>query len=223
MDVVYASIYRDLYRNHWWWRVRERILLSTIEQLVRVSPARILDVGCGDGLFFNALQRFGDVMGIEADETTLDEQNPWSERIVIGELDESFVPPAPFDLILLLDVIEHVPNVQRLLRNAGRLLAGDGRLLVTVPAFQWLWTAHDELNHHVRRYNAGDLRRTIEEAGLVVVQTRYLFQSLVLPKLAVRMTEVLQLHGPTLPQIPGQTVNAALQSWFWAEHKLAWW
>src|SRR4029079_6109803 len=110
MEAEYVALYRDLYRNHWWWRVRERILLSTIERLIEVPPVRILDVGCGDGLFFDALQRFGDVTGIEADETTLGERNPWADRIVVGELDESFVPRDAFDLVLMLDVIEHVSD-----------------------------------------------------------------------------------------------------------------
>jgi 2-polyprenyl-3-methyl-5-hydroxy-6-metoxy-1,4-benzoquinol methylase len=223
MDAEYASMYGELYRNHWWWRVRERILLDTIEAVVRVRPVRILDVGCGDGLFFDVLQRFGDVTGIETDPTTLGKQNQWADRIVIGEFDESFTPPDPFDVILMLDVIEHVPNADRLLRNAARVLTPNGHLLVTVPAFQWLWTSHDEVNHHVKRYAAADLRRTLEDAGLTVLQTRYLFQSLVLPKLAVRMAEALELRRTRLPRIPRPPVSAALQFWFWTEHRVAGW
>jgi SAM-dependent methyltransferase len=223
MDVEYASVYRELYRNHWWWRVRERILLSTIERLVTVTPIRILDVGCGDGLFFDALQRFGEVTGIEADAATFGEKNPWADRIIIGELDESFVPSHRFDLILLLDVIEHVPNARNLLRNAARLLKPTGRVLVTVPAFQWLWTRHDKLNHHVKRYTASDVRILLRAADLAPVETTYLFQSLILPKIAVRLAESLGIGGQGLPQVPSPTVNTALQAWFWTEYRILSW
>jgi len=223
MEAEYVALYRDLYRNHWWWRVRERILLSTIEHLIAVPPVRILDVGCGDGLFFDALQRFGDVTGIEADETTLGERNPWADRIVVGELDESFAPREPFDLVLMLDVIEHVSDAQSLLRNAARVMKPGGRLLITVPALQWLWTAHDDMNHHVKRYTAGNLRRALQNAGLAVVEMRYLFQSLVLPKFAVRLSEMVQPRRPQLPHVPGPTVSAAIQSWCWTEYKVWGW
>ena len=61
----------------------------------------------------------------------------------------------PFDVILALDVVEHVRNPDIMLRQAARLLARDGRMLITTPAFDWLWTSHDRLNHHVKRYTAG--------------------------------------------------------------------
>src|SRR5690349_11228418 len=99
MDPQYAAIYPQLYRNHWWWRVRERILIATIRKAVTGSRIRILDVGCGDGLFFDALQQFGDVTGIESDLVTSTTGNRWADRIVCGQLDESYIPTAPFDLI----------------------------------------------------------------------------------------------------------------------------
>jgi 2-polyprenyl-3-methyl-5-hydroxy-6-metoxy-1,4-benzoquinol methylase len=220
MDARYAAIYPSLYRNHWWWRVRERMLVETLHELVATPPVRILDVGCGGGLFFNTLQQFGDVTGIEADASSVEASNPWKDRIICGELDESYLPSAPFDLILMFDVLEHVSNAGQLLRNAARILAQGGRIVVTVPAFQWLWTEHDDMNHHVKRYTAQDLRSVLSQSGLVVFETRYLFQSLILPKLAVRMTEVFRSRRPDVPTIPGRLLSAALQKWFWTEHKV---
>ena len=73
MDSVYAAAYPELYRKHWWWRVREEILLETVARLLAgQSRARILDVGCGAGLFFDALDRFGHVEGIESDRSAID-------------------------------------------------------------------------------------------------------------------------------------------------------
>ena len=65
-----------------------------------------------------------------------------------------FDPDEPFDTILMLDVLEHVPNPEQMLGSAKRVLAPDGRIVITVPAFECLWTSHDDLNHHLRRYTA---------------------------------------------------------------------
>jgi 2-polyprenyl-3-methyl-5-hydroxy-6-metoxy-1,4-benzoquinol methylase len=219
MDVRYSAVYPDLYRYHWWWRVRERMLISTLRQVAPPPPASILDVGCGGGLFFGELQQFGQVTGIEADPASVGQDNPWAHSIVRGELDDSYIPPAPFDLILMLDVLEHVPNVPKILANVARILAVDGRVVVTVPAFEWLWTSHDDMNHHVKRYTADDVRSTLQASGLAVFETRYLFQSLVLPKLAVRLSEATGLRRPDVPGIPGPAVSAVLQRWFWAEYR----
>jgi SAM-dependent methyltransferase len=169
--------------------------------------------------FFGELQEFGDVSGIEADPMSIGQDNQWAHRIVCGELDESYIPPAPFDLILMLDVLEHVANVGKILANAGRILAVDGRVVVTVPAFERLWTSHDDMNHHVKRYTADDLRSTLQASGLAVFETRYLFQSLVFPKLAVRLSEATGLRRPDVPRISGPAVSAVLQRWFWAEYR----
>ena len=222
MDPQYAAAYPALYRHHWWWRVRERILLEKIRRILRrVRNPRILDVGCGRGCFFDALQPFGHVEGIESDLPAVEHSGRWRDRIVVGELDDSYRPTAPFDLILLLDVLEHVRDPDQLLLQAARHLTTAGRILVTVPAFQWLWTAHDDLNHHVARYTADELRRVFDRANLVAVEAGYMFQSLVLAKLLVRGREALTSRVARVPTIPPATLNSAIQAWFTVEYALA--
>jgi len=223
MDAEYAAAYARLYREHWWWRVREDILLRKIRHILgrRPSPARILDVGCGAGLFFDALERLGHVEGIESDRLSVEQAGRWRSRIHVGELDDSFEPDVSFDLILLLDVVEHVDRPDRLLRRAARLLGPAGRILVTVPAFNWLWTSHDELNHHVGRYTANQVRDLMNEAGLTAIETSYLFQSLLLPKLLVRAKEALTAPAARVPHVPPRPVNIALRAWYRWEHRLA--
>ncbi len=188
-----------------------------------VGRVRILDVGCGAGLFFDALQQFGHVEGIESDRSAVETSGRWRSRIVTGELDESYEARAPFDLVLLLDVLEHSHDPDLMLRRAGEILTPGGRVLVTVPAFNWLWTAHDDMNHHVRRYTARDIRMAIQRAGLVTAETRYLFQSLVVPKLLVRAREALTSRPARVPGIPPAALNRAVQMWFRAEYPLAGW
>jgi SAM-dependent methyltransferase len=224
MDAQYAAAYSDLYRRHWWWRVREDILLRKIRRILpAVSRPRILDVGCGPALFFDALEQFGHVEGIESDPAAVERSGRWRRHVFLGELNEAYKPDAPFDLILMLDVIEHVADPERLLRRAGELLTPRGCVLVTVPAFNWLWTGHDDVNHHLRRYTSMNMRRTIGRAGLVTLETGYMFQSLVVPKVLVRLREAL-IPGPArVPRIPPAAINSAVQTWFRAEYSVAGW
>jgi trans-aconitate methyltransferase len=224
MDSVYAAAYPDLYKNHWWWRVREEILLDTITPLVKNIPrARILDVGCGAGLFFDALQRFGQVEGIESDPVAVQSAGRWRNSIHQGELNDSFKPREPYHLILLLDVLEHLSEPVEVLRQAASHLQAGGKVLITVPAFNWLWTKHDEVNHHVRRYSAAEMRRTVAAAGLSPDRSRYLFPSLVLPKALVRVREKFMGDSATVPHVPSQPVNSAVQKVLRAEYAFTSW
>ena len=224
MEEAYTAAYADLYRRHWWWRVREDILLDRIRDLAgaRTRDVRILDVGCGAGLFFDALERFGHVEGVESDPIAVEQSGRWRSRIHLGQLD-TYTPSAPFDVILALDVIEHVLNPHLMLQQAAKFLVRDGRMLITTPAFNWLWTSHDRLNHHVKRYTASEMRDLLRKAGLEPIDTRYLFQSLVAPKLLVRLAETLMPSPPSVPRVPPRALNHALETWFRAEHAVAGW
>jgi SAM-dependent methyltransferase len=211
VDERYVRRYKELYERHWWWRAREDLLLETIP---RIAPARrpleILDVGCGDGLFFEKLSRFGAVSGIETDPAAVTPGSRWAGRIHIGPFDESFAPEVRFDLILLLDVLEHLPDPVAALRRALALLRPGGRLLVTVPAFRLLWTRHDDLNRHRDRYRKPALRREAEQAGAEVLSMRYVFAWVAPAKLLQRAVERLWPAAPAPPSLPGGVVNAML-------------
>ena len=223
MDADYAVAYARLYREHWWWRVREQILIGKIQDTLkgRASPARILDVGCGAGVLFEALEPFGEVEGIESDRLAIEQSGRWRARIHHGELDDTFNGRQPFDLILLLDVLEHLHHPDQVLRRATGLLSPGGCILATVPAFNWLWTSHDEINHHLKRYTASEVRALMQDAGLTILETQYLFQSLVLPKLLIRAKEVLTASGSGIPRIPSPRLNTLLQMWYRTEHAMA--
>ena len=222
MESTYAEAYVDLYRRHWWWRVREGILLTRIRELARdrIPNARILDIGCGAGVFFDALEPFGHVEGVESDRASVERSGRWRSRIHVGEL-ASFKAERPFDVILALDVVEHLRDPNVLLRQAASLLAPGGRIVITTPAFGWLWTSHDRLNLHVKRYTAGELEDLVRSVGLIPVSTQYLFQSLIVPKLLVRAMEALRNSPPSVPHVPAPVFNRALEKWFRAENAIA--
>ncbi len=211
MNPEYAAAYRDLYERHWWWRAREEMLVREIEG---VRPARgwgnILDVGCGDGLFFGQLARFGEVWGVESDESLIPPDSPHRARIHLGPFDASFNPGRRFGLILMLDVLEHLPDPAGALAQTRRLLEPEGRLLITVPAFPVLWTHHDDLNHHFVRYRKDTLGTVAEQAGLRVLSSRYCFHWLFPVKLLVRGVERVSRKNPGPAAVPPARLNRLL-------------
>jgi len=207
MDPEYGASYRDLYERHWWWRAREKAILDVLE---RSSPPAgfgpILDVGCGDGLLFEQLGRFGVPQGIEADAALVSDFARARGRIRIGRFDHGFETDTHFGLILMLDVIEHLDD-EAALRRAAELLEPNGLLLITVPAFSVLWTAHDDFNRHLRRYTVRSLSRAVESAGLEVRRARYLFQWLFPLKLLVRAKERFTAREPQMAAVPPTPLN----------------
>ena len=211
MDPSYGAQYAELYRRHWWWRAREESILEVIASLRSGRGAgRFLDVGCGDALLFNRLLPFGTVEGVEPDQALVSEESRRRFRIHLGQFDHTYQFQEPFDVILFLDVLEHLDDPVAAVRRAIDCLTPGGTILVTVPAYRWLWTSHDELNHHRTRYSPTDLRRLVLAAGGHVVELRHLFHWLVLPKLMLRIFERCIDRLPELPRVPPSVVNAAL-------------
>ncbi len=212
MDPAYGAKYEDLYRRHWWWRAREAAVLL---ELRRLRPGggfpRILDVGCGNGLFFDRLNELGHVEGVEPELALLDPHGPWRHAIHAVPFDEAFRPDQRFDAILMLDVLEHLDDPAGALHHAVELLAPGGVIVCTVPAFQWLWTSHDVLNHHRRRYNRREFREVARQAGMTITRERFLFQWLVPAKLALRLLERLRKSPPRPPTVPPEPFNSALR------------
>lgn len=128
-----------------------------------------------------------------------------------------------YDLVALLDVLEHVDDDVGSLRSLGTRLNDDGRLILTVPAVPWLWSRHDELHHHKRRYTPQTLERAVREAGLSVKKMGY-FNSLLFP-VAVGQRGVHRLfkRDAALDRRPAPVINALLRSIFAAERFILPW
>jgi SAM-dependent methyltransferase len=164
--------------RHWWYRGRRRVLERVVCDLHLPAGARILDAGCGSGRNMVEFGRHGVVTGIELSATSVClARERHAGEVVEGSVLEMPFAEDTFDLATSLDVIEHLEDDLLALRELRRVVAPGGALLVTVPAYQWLWSGHDEINH---RYTRRSLQRTGEQAGWRQVRTTY-FNSLLLP------------------------------------------
>jgi 2-polyprenyl-3-methyl-5-hydroxy-6-metoxy-1,4-benzoquinol methylase len=222
MNPAYLTQYRQLYERHWWWRARERFVLEAIARWHQAKTGdHVLDIGCGDGLFFDRLALFGMVEGVEVEADAVSPSNPHAARIHMRPFDDTFQPGRSYSLITMLDVLEHLDDPRAALLHAASLLAPGGTLVVTVPAFRALWTRHDDLNHHRTRYTRSTLLPLFAAAEMEVLHSRYLFQWAACAKLVVRMKEALIRGEPRPPQIGAAWINQFLLGLTLAEERLA--
>ncbi|MGE5141315.1 MAG: class I SAM-dependent methyltransferase [Rudaea sp.] len=162
--------------EHWWFATRTWAIEKFLGALPRSGGLDILDIGCGAGNMIHHLSRYGRVKGIEVDArpVRMAQQRGYDVRQADATQRIPFADGS-FDLVTALDVIEHVDQDHRILEEAYRVLRPGGCVLVTTPAFQWLWSDNDELNAHKRRYTAGQLAGGMQAAGLQVKRISYNF------------------------------------------------
>jgi SAM-dependent methyltransferase len=181
MDRDYELQTHQAEDRHWWYRGRRTVIERVLEDLALPPDARILDAGCGSGRNMIELAHHGAVTGVELSQTSVDlARARGAGEVIAGSVLEMPFADASFDLAVSLDVIEHLEDDLAALRELRRTVAPGGTLLVTVPAYQWLWSGHDEINHHHRRYTRRSMRAVAEQAGWQQVRTTY-FNSLLLP------------------------------------------
>jgi SAM-dependent methyltransferase len=181
MDRDYERQTHEAEDRHWWYRGRRKVLDGVLAGLGLPASARVLDAGCGSGRNMVELVHLGEVTGVElSDASVALARERGVGEVVAGSVLEMPFADDSFDLAVSLDVIEHLEDDLGAMRELRRTVAPGGALLVTVPAYQWLWSGHDEINHHHRRYTRRTLQRVAEQAGWKQARTTY-FNSLLLP------------------------------------------
>jgi SAM-dependent methyltransferase len=217
MDPSLYHRFFEVEDRHWWFVARQRIVLDLIRRSLGPANGRAaLDVGCGTGAFLKELSSDWNAWGTDTSELAIEyAKRRGLTQLASGTLNEFRPPVKAFDLITALDVIEHIEDDVTVLRQMGDQLSADGAIIITVPAHPWLWSSHDEINHHFRRYTRRTLRRAIEAAGLRV---EYLspFNTLLFPLALVqraiaRLTRQLLDDGLT---VPAPWLNGTLRSIF---------
>ncbi len=209
--------------THWWYRARREILAAYLTREAHLPPgARILEIGCGTGHNLAMLRGFGTVEAIEIDPLA---REIASERLgrPVGAAPLPGLPGVPrgaFDLIAVLDVVEHIEDDVAALAAMRACLAPGGKLLITVPAHPWMWSAHDVVNHHYRRYTKASLDTAIRAAGLRPAKRGY-FNSLLFPlAAAARVAGRLMGRDDSDDSPPPPAVNALFEGIFRLERHL---
>jgi SAM-dependent methyltransferase len=215
MDRNYEQQTHRVEDSHWWYRGRRTVIERVIDGMRLPARARILDAGCGSGRNMVELARQGTVTGVEVSRPSAE----IARARAVGEVIEGSILEMPFsaesfDLAVSLDVIEHLEDDVAALRELRRVVVPGGRLLVTVPAYQWLWSGHDEINHHHRRYTRRSLLAAAQQGGWECQRTTY-FNSLLLP-VAILLRALDPLSSKTTESsldlwIPPEPANWLLQ------------
>ena len=187
-DELQAMLAGD--ERHWWYRGRRRVLRAQLDRLQIPPGARLLDAGCGSGRTLDELARFGRASGVDTSPEAVAAARRRGHRDVrVARVEDLPFPDGAFDLVTCLDVIEHTPDDRATLAELRRVTRPGGLLVVTVPAYQALWSWHDVVNRHFRRYDSASLRVAARAAGWDVVRDTHFNSVLLAPAAAVRLAQ----------------------------------
>ena len=220
--IVYEKM-AELDQQHWWYRARRQVLAALIRRKAR-PPAggRLLEIGCGTGHNLEMLSEFGQLDALELDDTA---RAVAEKRLGRPVMDSPLpelrgVPQRTYDLVAALDVIEHIDDDEASIASIATLLKPGGKVVMTVPAHEWMWSAHDVVSHHKRRYSKRSLKKLIEGSPLRLEAMGYL-NSLLLPAaIAERLASKARGKQDADLWLPPRPVNAMLEMLFASERHL---
>lgn len=176
---------------YWWHRARQTIVTRLLDRYAEGPRGRVLDVGCGAGATSVVAARGGQLLGVDLGAEAVAAAR--GRGLEVAQMDATALGTreGAFDLVIALDMLEHVPNDAGAARELLRSLRPGGSLLVTVPAYQWLWSSHDVALGHQRRYTRGHLERLLASQGFEVRVCSYVMTSVLPAAVAVRLFERL--------------------------------
>lgn len=183
----FYKTYFEAENNHWWFRVRRNIVLLLIKKYKIPKTAKIFDFGCGSGYTVGYLQKLGyNVSGTDISAEAVEfGLSKGVHNLSMAQNAEIKPPEGGFDLILALDVIEHIQGDLGAIRAIEMALKPEGTAIITVPAYQWLWGVQDEVAHHFRRYTAESLARLVHKnTHLKIIKETY-FNTFLFPPIAI--------------------------------------
>ena len=221
------ELYRTFFyvqNKHWWFITKRIIVMDLIKRHIDIhKEPKILDIGCGSGLMLNHLKKIGHTYGMDMS----DEAIKFSKEIFNGKVEKGSMPDnipfenVYFDLIILLDVIEHIDqDAASLVAIRDRLIPG-GKAIITVPANMFLWSDFDEINQHKRRYSISELRWKLTEAGFKIEKISY-YNTILFPLVYIvrLLNRILNRSSASDLKLPSWPVNHILKSIFGLEKYL---
>lgn len=189
MDKLYYKEYYRLEREHWWFRARLKILEQITKDLkIQIkSELKILNAGAATGATSIMLKKYGDVLSLEYDQDCAKFLSKvLDENILNDSLTDLPLESQTFDIVCAFDVIEHIEAHEDAIRESNRVLKNGGYLFITVPAFEILWSKHDDINHHYRRYRIKELKKLLIGNGFKIEYHTYFNFFLFLPIFIIR-------------------------------------
>ena len=162
----------DLY---WWHLGRKKIIDQRLKNIRLDKKTKILNIGCGTGGTIATLEKYGQLTNVDTSKEAIRHLKKRGIKNVTQV--EGLVLPYKnnsFDIVIALDVLEHIENDSKALKEWYRVLKPEGKLLITVPAYQWLWSEHDESLHHYRRYTASGLHNLVNQNNYKVFKRSYI-------------------------------------------------
>ncbi|RYY70743.1 MAG: class I SAM-dependent methyltransferase [Chitinophagaceae bacterium] len=187
MNKEYVQQYVQLEKAHWWFVVRQKIILYFLHKHIKGSSLKILNIGAAGGASSKWLQEFGEVVSVENESFFIDHLRSEGMNVTDASIISMPFPDNSFDLVCAFDVIEHVEQDDVALKEINRVCKSHGTVCITVPAFQSLWSNHDVVNRHFRRYKKKELHKRIETVnGLSIKEMAYFNSLLFLPIFVAR-------------------------------------
>jgi SAM-dependent methyltransferase len=182
-ETAYAEMYEQE-DHHWWFRGRRWLIWALLRRAQLPLAPRVLDAGCGTGRNLVEFGSLGPATGVDPSPDAVEFcRRRGIENVRCAGLEDLPFAAGDFDLLMAFDVLEHIDDDVAALTELRRVASVGAHLVITVPAYQWMWTEHDVQLHHVRRYTLPVLRRRVVAAGWDVTQATY-FNSILLPVVA---------------------------------------
>lgn len=224
MDESLYHLHYKQEESHWWFAARSAIVRRIIDKYGNLKPGEtVLDIGCGTGAILKELSAKYDVVGLDMSPLAVEYSRKRGLKNVFQMPVQEF-PKDKFNVktAILLDVIEHIDDDVAVLRAAGDIVGPNGRIIITVPAHMWMWSSHDVINHHKRRYSMESLKESLDRAGLEPLKLSY-YNTLLFPLAAAK--KFMDRERPSdeaheAVDQPGALVNTVFKKIFASEKYL---
>lgn len=178
------DLYKDLYiqeEKHWWHISKRNVVRGMLSAFLKNKNLKVLDIGCGAGKTMDMLSSFGTVWGLDNNKKALSFcKKRGLHNLMLADVADTGFKDNFFDIVTMLDVLEHTDeNIT--LQEVKRILKPGGFMIITVPAYQWLWSSWDEALKHKKRYTKYDLRMVVKKNGFTIIRSSYMYSFLALP------------------------------------------
>ncbi|MCL4354079.1 class I SAM-dependent methyltransferase [Patescibacteria group bacterium] len=209
------NLYDELYlleEKHWWHLAKRDICLKLLRKYLSKKNSKILDIGCGTGKNIEALSEFGEIWGIDISKNAISYcKKRGLKNVKLAKAEETGFKENSFDAIVLLDVLEHVDDTKTI-KEIFRILKPGGLVLITVPAYSWLWSKWDEVLHHKRRYTKKSLIKLFDDGKFNNMYASYAFSYLLIPAYVIRKIKsvFLKKDYPSDFKLSSKSINSTM-------------